>query len=68
LTNSNNKKYNEIMTLALLFYLNQEKMSDPTQGALFYHADYVNPNWKNLQKVAQIGRHIFYEERNRDGI
>lgn len=68
LTNNPNLKYNEIMGLALMFYLNQEKLKDPTQGALFYHADYVRPNWKNLQKVAQIGRHIFYEERNRNGI
>ena len=68
LTNSNNKKYNEIMSLSLMFYLNQEKMKDPTQGALFYHADYVSPNWRNLRQVTQIGRHIFYEERDRNGI
>lgn len=29
------------------------------KGALYYHADYVNPNWNRRQK-AQIGRHIFY--------
>ena len=28
-------------------------------NALYYHANYVNPGWK-LQKVAQIGNHIFY--------
>ncbi len=27
--------------------------------ALFYHADYVNPGWRK-EKVAKIGRHIFY--------
>lgn len=27
--------------------------------ALFYHADYVNPGWRK-ERVAKIGRHIFY--------
>lgn len=30
--------------------------------ALYYHADYVNPGWKN-PKIEKIGRHIFYGER-----
>jgi spore germination cell wall hydrolase CwlJ-like protein len=37
-------------------------MEDVTQGATYYHADYVNPRWK-LQKIDQIGRHIFYKSR-----
>jgi spore germination cell wall hydrolase CwlJ-like protein len=32
--------------------------------ALYFHANYVNPNW-NLTKVTQIGNHIFYKEKNR---
>jgi spore germination cell wall hydrolase CwlJ-like protein len=35
---------------------------DGVKNALYYHADYVNPNWK-YQKVAKIGNHIFYNER-----
>ena len=31
-------------------------------GALYYHADYVNPNWR-LHRVTTIGRHIFYRPR-----
>ncbi len=31
-------------------------------GAMYYHADYVSPNW-NLPKITKIGRHIFYGER-----
>ena len=27
--------------------------------ALYYHADYVHPNW-NKPKITKIGRHIFY--------
>jgi len=32
------------------------------KNALYYHADYVNPNW-NKPKIDKIGRHIFYGER-----
>lgn len=31
-------------------------------NALYYHADYVNPNWRK-PKITQIGRHIFYGDR-----
>lgn len=31
-------------------------------GAMYYHADYVNPNWK-LPRITKIGRHIFYGEK-----
>jgi len=34
---------------------------DGLKEALYYHADYVNPGWKK-EKVAKIGRHIFYKE------
>ena len=35
---------------------------DPTGGALWYHADYVNPSWsKTLVQGPQIGRHKFYQ-------
>ncbi len=31
------------------------------QAAMFYHADYVSPNWRDPNAVvAQIGTHIFY--------
>ena len=33
------------------------------KNALFYHADYTNPNWK-LEKIAKIGNHIFYKPRS----
>lgn len=35
---------------------------DFTEGALYYHADYVNPKWSNyLKRIVQIGNHIFYK-------
>ena len=34
---------------------------DPTEGALWYHADYVAPAWESqLSRGPKIGRHIFY--------
>ena len=35
---------------------------DITDGALFYHADYVTPSWAKIkQKTTEIGDHIFYK-------
>jgi spore germination cell wall hydrolase CwlJ-like protein len=34
------------------------------EKALFYHADYVNPNWK-LDRITKVGTHIFYKQRER---
>lgn len=33
------------------------------KNALYYHADYVNPNWRK-PRIEKIGRHIFYGERS----
>jgi spore germination cell wall hydrolase CwlJ-like protein len=57
--------YNEAKEVAVFVYANYENLRDITKGALYYHADYVNPRWK-LEKTVVIGRHIFYKER--DGI
>lgn len=36
-------------------------IQDPTGGAMWYHADYVEPYWAEAKKqVTKIGRHIFY--------
>ena len=32
------------------------------KDALYFHADYVKPNWKH-ERVAKIGSHIFYNEK-----
>lgn len=71
LTIKETKLYNEIRDLATNIVVNFEKMKDVTHGATYYHADYVKPGWK-LDKVDQIGRHIFYKrkgdeiDRNKD--
>lgn len=34
---------------------------DATAGALWYHADYVRPRWRNdLSRGPKIGQHVFY--------
>ena len=33
----------------------------PLKDAMYYHADYVSPKWKNsVVKIRQVGQHIFY--------
>lgn len=61
-TNRQKQQYELSREAALYVYANYEKLKDITKGALYYHADYVNPKWK-LQKTVVIGRHIFYRER-----
>ena len=55
--------YNDILELSTNLFLNFERMTDVTNGATYYHADYVNPKWTRLQKEKQIGRHIFYKSK-----
>ncbi len=62
LTIKDTSLYNEIRELATHIVVNFERMKDVTDGATYYHADYVNPRWK-LDKVDQIGRHIFYKRK-----
>lgn len=36
---------------------------DNTAGAVYYHADYVNPIWnRELTQTAKIGVHVFYKD------
>lgn len=59
--NRNSDVYIKALDVALHVYANYENLEDITKGALYYHADYVNPRWK-LQRTTVIGRHIFYKE------
>lgn len=62
LTIKDTQLYNDIRELATNIVVNHDKLKDVTNGATYYHADYVNPGWK-LDKVDQIGRHIFYKRK-----
>ncbi|MEN8697599.1 MAG: cell wall hydrolase [Bacteroidia bacterium] len=36
-------------------------VEDPTKGAVYYHANYVNPNWAEYMELSKvIGNHLFY--------
>src|SRR3546814_626149 len=39
----------------------------PIGDATFYHANYVSPNWRGLDRIEQIGLHIFYKFHGRFG-
>lgn len=52
------KRAVEIATELLNTYSNT---LDVTDGATYYHANYVNPSWsRKFDKIVQIDRHIFY--------
>ncbi len=43
-----------------------DRSRDPTDGALWYHADYVKPKWRTAFALgAKIGRHYFYRRPDR---
>ena len=60
-TPHNKKKYQELLDLSSLILYNELSFVDITDGALFYHADYVTPGWaKTKHKTVEIEDHIFY--------
>lgn len=60
LTVRNTPLYTGIRDLAVQVFLDYEYMIDLTQGAMFYHANYINPGWQ-LKRTVTIGQHIFYK-------
>lgn len=52
------ESYDESMTVAKKVLLEGFELPG-LKSALYYHGDYINPNWKK-EKIAHIGRHIFY--------
>jgi spore germination cell wall hydrolase CwlJ-like protein len=55
----NKQAYEESYKVAKMVYLEDFKL-EGLKDALYYHADYVNPNWRK-KKITKIGAHIFYE-------
>lgn len=51
--------YEESYRVAKMVFLEDFRL-ESIEDALYYHADYVNPNWK-LKRITKIGAHIFYE-------
>lgn len=55
------EKYQESYEVSKKVLLEGFKL-DILNDALYYHADYVNPNWK-FKRITKIGTHIFYKLR-----
>ena len=50
-----------MLNFSLTMLSNSYILIDITDGALFYHADYVKPSWsKTKHRTTEIGDHIFY--------
>jgi spore germination cell wall hydrolase CwlJ-like protein len=56
----NNEAYDQSMEAAKKVLLEGFRLPS-LETALYYHADYVNPKW-NKERLAKIGRHIFYSD------
>ena len=54
----NGPVYTEAMEVAKKVLLEGFRL-DAVKGALYYHADYVNPKW-GKKPIAKVGHHIFY--------
>ena len=65
------RRFKPIHDRELVVYMESKKVAievlktynvrnDPTKGSLFYHAYYVDPQWKR-QKLIRIQDHIFYK-------
>jgi spore germination cell wall hydrolase CwlJ-like protein len=60
----NQKAWQRSMELAQAIHAGES--TDPTDGALWYHADYVNPKWSTMLVLGKkIGQHLFYLSRKR---
>ena len=58
----NKKEYQLFVNLSSAILSNQIPFLDITDGATFYHADYVSPAWaKTKTKTIEIEDHIFYK-------
>ena len=60
----NNDSYKESYEVAQKVLLEDFRLPS-LKEALYYHADYVNPQWR-LDRITKIGAHIFYKPRNKD--
>lgn len=57
----NDEAYQESYAVAKKVLLEGFRL-DGLKEAMFYHADYVKPNWP-YEKITQIGHHIFYKSK-----
>jgi hypothetical protein len=56
----NKENYNESYEVAKKVLLEDFRL-DGLKEALYYHADFIDPQW-NKSRIKKIGHHIFYKE------
>ena len=63
----NKKLYKKLLTISrAIVHSIKDSFIDITDGALFYHADYVTPSWSKVKyRTTRIGDHIFYRWESR---
>ena len=60
----NTAAWQRSLSLATAILQEGHGRQDETQGALWYHADYVSPGWATrLNESKRVGSHIFYVDR-----
>lgn len=58
----NREAYADSYEVAKKVYLEGFRLPS-LEDALYYHADYVSPNWHTKEKITKIGAHIFYRNK-----
>ena len=63
----NIKQYDGFFSFALMIVKGDIRLLDITDGALWYHADYVKPSWaRHKEMTTEIGDHIFYRIKDEE--
>ena len=58
----NKKQFDEFLEIASAILTGELPFIDITDGATYYHANYVNPSWaRKRTKTERIDDHIFYK-------
>lgn len=59
----NPKAWRDSLKIAAAVLQRDSSMLDPTDGALWYHADFIQPDWAlGYESTTVIGTHVFYRE------
>lgn len=59
---SDEDSWRESIQIARFMFFTNGNVPDITDGATYYHADYVTPRWGRYKtKTVKIDRHIFYK-------
>lgn len=59
------RAYNRAKEVAYRVMTEYHVKDDPTNGALYFHATHVRPNWaQRFQRVVTIGDHVFYKPKD----